>query len=321
MKTKAADAEKQAAAITQAIKKAKADMSNSVDPAAQETVQKCHAEELWSLEEKLTSKHEAVLKTRVENAVTEALKAKPTINADTDQKAAIEAAITDYEKQAQACCAEKTALIKACHGEDIASAIDHGHLEQAAKKKRMYSQLVRAQKRVKELEALIHKWEVQGIKLPQISSTTATTAPDPSTASPVQQAAKLPALNTSTSGAGPSQPKLTPTAPAAANAGTLPPRRPAPAGPAGTSPMGPGRGGAVQGVGCSLHMATQGALQMAPVKPSAPSPASDTPPVGVLIIGATTKRPCEEGSSDDQSLAKHIKAVEPMPWWPNAPAE
>jgi nucleoprotein TPR len=322
MKTKAADAEKQAAAITEAVEKAKADMSNSVDPAAQETIQKRHAEELRSLERKLTSKHEAELKTRVENAVAEALKAKPTTDADTDQKAAIEAAIADYEKQAQARRAEETALIEARHAEDIASAVDRGRMEQAAKGKLKDSQLVKAQKRVKELEASILEWEAQGIKLPQISSTTAATAPGPSAASPVQTAAKPPPLTASTSGAGPSQPKPTPTAPAAANAGTLPPRRSAPTGPAGTGPTGPGRGGAVRGLGRNIHMASRGgALRTAPVKPSAPSPASDTPPVGVSIMGAAAKRPREEGSSEDQSLAKRIKAVEPTNRRPNAPAE
>ena len=319
MKTKAADAEKQAAAITEAVEKAKADMSHSVDPTAQETVQKRHAEELRSLEEKLISKHEADLKTRVENAVAEALKAKPTTDADADQKAAIEAAIAEYEKQAQARRAEETASIEARHAEDIASAVDRGRMEQAAKGKLKDSQLVKAQKRVKELEASIHEWEAQGIKLPQISSTTAATAPAPTAASPVQTTAKPPPLTASTSGAGPSQAKPTPTAPAAS---TLPPRRLAPTGPAGTGPTGPGRGGVVRGLGRNIHMAGRGgALRTAPVKPSAPSPASDTPPVGVSIMGAAAKRPREEGSSEDQSLAKRIKPVEPINRRPNTPAE
>lgn len=321
MKTKAADAEKQAAAVTEAVEKAKADMSNSADPTAQETLQKRHAENIRSLEEKLTLKYEADLKSRVESAVADALKAKPNADADADQKASIEAAITEYEKQVQIRHAEEIASIEARHAEDIASAVDRGRMEQAAKGKLKDSQLVKAQKRVKELEASINEWEAQGIKLPPISNTatSAATATTPalSAASPAQTAAKPPPLAASTPGAGPSQPKPTPTAPAAANAGPLP-RRPAPTLPTGpaTGPTGPGRGGAVRGVGRGVPMgAGRGALRTAPVKPTAASPTS-TATVGVSIMGAAAKRPREEG--EDQSLVKRMKA-EPTNRRPNVP--
>ena len=49
---------------------------------------------------------------------------------------------------------------------------------------------------------------------------------------------------------------------------------------------------------------------MAPVKPTAPSPTSVAPTIGVSIIGAAAKRPREE-SSEDQSLVKRMKAAEP----------
>ena len=89
----------------------------------------CHAEELQSLEEKLTSKYEADLKTRVESTVAEALKAKPTTNAEADQKAAIDAAIADYEKQAQARFVEEITSAAIRHAEDVASAADRGRME------------------------------------------------------------------------------------------------------------------------------------------------------------------------------------------------
>jgi nucleoprotein TPR len=181
MKTKSADAEKQAVVVAEAVEKAKAEASNSTDSTA---LQKHHAEELRRLEKKLTLKHEADLKTRVDSAVAEALKAKPTPGTDTDQKAAIEAAIAEYDKQ-----------VSARHAEEIASsAVDRGRMEQDAKGKLKDSQLVKAQKRVKELEASIHEWEAQGIKLPPILSTAVAapaTAPAPSAASPVQTAANL----------------------------------------------------------------------------------------------------------------------------------
>jgi nucleoprotein TPR len=306
MKTKAADAEKQAAVVTEAVEKAKADMSNSADPATQETLQKRHAEELRSLEEKLTTKHEADLKARVESAVAEALKARPTTGADADQKPAIEAAIAEYEKQAQARRAEEMVSIEARHAEEIASAVDRGRMEQVAKGKLKDSQLVKAQKRVKELEASIHEWEAQGIKLPPIKSTVVATAPPPSAVSSVQMAAKVPPLTVSTSSAGPSQPKPTPTAPAA-NATPLA-RRPAPTGPAG-----PSRGGAIRGVGRGAPSGVgRGGLRTAPVKITAPSPISVAPTAGVSIMGAATKRPREEGvPAEDQSLVKRLKPAEP----------
>ena len=312
MKTKAADAEKQAAVVTEAVEKAKADMSNSADPAAQENLQKRHAEELRSLEEKLTTKHEADLKARVESAVAEALKARPTTGADADQKPAIEAAIAEYEKQIQARRTEEMALIEARHAEEIASAVDRGRMEQVAKGKLKDSQLVKAQKRVKELEASIHEWEAQGIQLPPIKSTVVAAAPAASSMPPVQMAAKPPPLTASTSSASPSQPKPTPTAPAA-NAGSLP-RRPAPTGPAG-----PPRGGAVRGVGRGAPLGVgRGALRTAPVKPIAPSPTSVAPTAGVSIMGAATKRPREEvASAEDQSLVKRLKPAEPT----NKPAQ
>jgi len=298
MKTKAAEAEKQAAAITEAVEKAKADMSNAADPAVQETLQKRHAEELRNLKETLTSKHEADLKTRVETAVAEALKAKPTTGADADQKVAIEAAIAEYDKQVQA-----------RHAEEIASAVDRGRLEQVAKGKLKDSQLVKAQKRVKELEASIHEWEAQGIKLPPISSVATAPTPAPSATPSAQTAAKPTPLTASTSGAGPSQPKATPTAPSTTNAGTLP-RKPGatPTGPA----VGSGRGGAVRGVGRGVPLGVgRGALRTAPVKSTAPPPAPVAPTVGVSIMGAAAKRPREEGTStEDLSLAKRLKAAE-----------
>lgn len=325
MKTKASDAEKQAAAVTEAVEKAKADMSNSVDPAAQETLQKRHAEELRGLEEKLSSKYEADLKTRVEAAVAEALKATPTTSADADQKAAIEAAIAEYDKQLQT-----------RHAEEIASAVDRGRMEQVAKGKLKDSQLVKAQKRVKELEASIHEWEAQGINLPPISSAAAAATsaavpaatPATSTVSPVQSGAKPPPLTASTSGAGPSQPKATPTGPAATNTAPLP-RKPA-ATPVTGPAVGPGRGGAVRGVGrgVPLGVGRGGApLRTAPVKPTAPTPAPAAPAVGVSIMGAAAKRPREEGTSvEDNSLAKRLKAAEStskpaQTRRPNAPPE
>ena len=322
MKTKASDAEKQAAAVTEAVEKAKADMSNSVDPAAQETLQKRHTEELRSLEEKLTAKYEVDLKTRVEAAVAEALKATPTTSADADQKAAIEAAIAEYDKQLQT-----------RHAEEIASAVDRGRMEQVAKGKLKDSQLVKAQKRVKELEASIHEWEAQGINLPPISSAAAAATsaavpaatPATSTVSPVQSGAKPPPLTASTSGAGPSQPKATPTGPAATNTVPLP-RKPAATGPA----AGPGRGGAVRGVGrgVPLGVGRGGApLRTAPVKPTAPTPTPTAPAVGVSIMGAAAKRPREEGTLvEDNSLAKRLKSAEStskpaQTRRPNAPPE
>lgn len=295
MKTKAADSEKQALAVAEAFEKGKAEVGSS-DSASLEAISLRHAEELKALEAKLKAEHEA--------AGHEMLKSRPESSPNADQQANIDAAVAEVEKKAQ------TRL-----QEEIAAALERGRMEQAAKNKLKDSQLVKAQKRVKELEALIHEWQASGVTPPSTTSpttlsntpttpvapTAAANPTQPSTKTVVQtgQQAVKPAAQAPP---GPSQPK--PTAATAASNVPLP-RRP-PVGPAATAAI---RGGAVlRGAGRG-GIPGRGAapLRQPPVKSTASTPTSG----GVSIMGAATKRPRDEAStSTEDSLAKRLKPAE-----------
>lgn len=298
MKTKAADAERQAATIAEAVEKAKAEMNVSSEVETAEALVKRHGEELKALEEKLKAEHEAALKVAVE----EALKSRPEGSSDVDTQAAINGAVSEAEKKAQ------TQL-----QEEISAALERGRMEQAAKNKLKDSQLVKAQKRVKELEQQIHEWQASGIP-PSVSGTTPTTPVATLNIIPAQPVTKLaatgqPSAATESTGQPPSkplgavpssQPKPPITSAAATTSQPPLPRKP-PLGPSG------GRGTAIRGRGGLL---TRGGapLRQPPVKPSAPTaPASG----GVSIIGAASKRPREElSSSSEDSLAKRLKPAD-----------
>ena len=335
MKNKASEAEKQQAAITEAVEKAKAEIGAPSDPVASQELSKRHAEELRAQETKLKAQYDADVKARIDAAVAEALKSRPeapAAAANPDQQAAIDAAIAEHEKK-----------IQARHAEEIHSAVERGRLEQAAKGKLKDSQLVKAQKRVKDLEAQIQEWKAAGIALPPPSTpaaaptaaaTTASTSAPPTT--PVTARPPVPTGQTvaaarpvAQAAAGPSQPKPSPVtaatnAAAGGNAAALP-RRP-PVGGATTGGVPLGRGGAVRGLPRGGVPGGRGGapVRTAPVKQPAPAAAAaatttaTVPAGGVSIMGAAGKRPREEGTSPaDDSLAKRLKpadaAGKPLP--------
>ena len=333
MKNKASEAEKQQAAITEAVEKAKAEIGAPSDPVASQELSKRHAEELRAQEAKLKAQYDADVKARIDAAVAEALKSRPeapAAAANPDQQAAIDAAIAEHEKK-----------IQARHAEEIHSAVERGRLEQAAKGKLKDSQLVKAQKRVKDLEAQIQEWKAAGIALPPPSTpavaptaaaTTASTSAPPTTPvtarPPGQAAAARPVAQAAQAAAGPSQPKPSPVAAATnaaagGNAAALP-RRP-PVGGATTGGVPLGRGGAVRGLPRGGVPGGRGGapVRTAPVKQPAPATAAaaattTVPAGGVSIMGAAGKRPREEGASPaDDSLAKRLKpadaAGKPLP--------
>jgi len=299
MKTNIADAEKHAQAIAEAVDKVKTEMAAAPNPTAAGELAKRHAGELKALEEKLATEHRTTLKT----ALDEALKSRPDASQD-DQKGAIEAAVAGVEARAQARLQE-----------EIASAVERGRMEQAAKNKLKDSQLVKAQKRVKELEAQIHEWQAAGIKLPQPSTspvtptTTMSAGPVASTQQP--QASKATQLSGNQTAATPTsagtQPKLAVATNAAGSTSAAPslPRKP----PLGPSALSTTRGGAsLRGAGRGGMIGRGGApLRQPPVKPAATAATSG----GVSIIGAASKRPREDSStSSDDSLAKRLKPAD-----------
>lgn len=282
MKTKAADAEKQATAISEAVERARAEMNVNADAETTEAMAKRHAEELKVLEEKLKTEHEASLKATLE----EAQKARPEGSSD------IDAAVAEVEKKAEARLQE-----------EISAAVERGRMEQAAKNKLKDSQLVKAQKRVKELEQQIHEWQASGINLPSPSSASAAIPTTPVASSSTATAStagppKAPVTATTTSTSQPPLPRKPPLGPGAS------------AMRGGAVPQGPGRGGSMtRGRG---GIARGGApLRQPPVKPVPPAAPTSG---GVSIMGAASKRPREEAtSSSEDSLAKRMKPAEAVP--------
>ncbi len=248
-----------------------------------------------------------------------ALKTRPAPASDSQasaeaQKAAIDAAIAEFKRD-----------VEARHAEEIASAVDRGRMEQATKGKLKDSQLVRAQKRVKDLEAQIAEWQASGA----IPTTSPAVVPPVAVAAAATQAvAKPAATNTvatpnagSAAGAapGPSQVKPNPAAAATAaiaaapNGGNLP-RRPLGAGVvAGGVPLGRGGGPVGRGRGGPPGVGRGGAVQRtAPVRQQPAAPAGAAPAGGVSIMGAAGKRPHEDAAgAADGSLAKRLKPTQP----------
>ncbi|KZV68448.1 hypothetical protein PENSPDRAFT_735917 [Peniophora sp. CONT] len=263
------------AAVADAVKNAPADSASSEDVAAK------HVEELKALEERLRSEHESALKQALDAASASA--ATPT----TTQPAADPA---DLEQK-------------------LKDAMDSGRKEADAKIRVKDNQLIRVQKRLKDLEAKVLEWEKEG-KVPA-GSATASPAPRPAapaaTTTPTAPAAAVPppvvaaatpapaVASTSTAG-GSAPPAVAPVTRAAAARGGAPPaagipRKPslASAAPSTSAPgpaargRGRGRGGAMRG---------------------APPPAG-----GVSIMGAAGKRAREENDVGD-ALAKRLRPAE-----------
>lgn len=297
------------------MEKAKTESNGCTDSSALDDVSKRHAEELMALEEKLKAEHLAELQARIESAVENALKARPAAASDPPanaeaQKTAIDAAIAEFKKD-----------LEARHAEEIASAVDRGRMEQATKGKLKDSQLVRAQKKVKDLEAQIAEWQAAGL----IPTTSSAAVPPVATAA-TQAAAKPAAVNSvvtpatgSTVGTapGPSQAKpnlaAAATAAAAPNGGNLP-RRPLGANVgAGGVPIGRGGGPAGRGRGGPPGVGRGGTVQRtAPVRQQPAAAAAAAPTGGVSIMGAAGKRPHEDAAGAvDGSLAKRLKPTQP----------
>lgn len=300
-------AELQAGVVSEAVEKARLEwqsQNQSSTPQLSADLQRQHAEELRLLREELSAKYQADLQIAVDSAVQAALKDKPATT-NVDQKAIIDAAIAEHEK-----------ALQARHAEEIASAVDRGRLEQAAKGKLKDSQLVKAQKRVKELEAQMHEWQASGI-VPPLLSTLATATPQASTSQTVVKPPPTPVSTTpqaQTLSQTPVKVATTPT-----NATALP-RRPTLTPGAPGAPSVPIRGGA-RGRGGPPAGRAGAPTRVAPVKPSpaaapaaaaAASAAAASTAGGMSIMGAASKRPREDGSqSGDDSLAKRLKPEQP----------
>ena len=233
------------------------------------------------MEDRLTAKHQQELKAAVDAGVAAATSGA-TIT-DDQQKAAIAAAIAEHEK-----------ALLARHTEEIASAVERGRMEQATKGKLKDSQLVKSQKRVKELENQILEWRKAGL-IPEASTSTAA-APSPGTPTAASPQNAHPTTPTSANPSAAGTP--------AGGSGTLP-RKPSMLSAPDHALRG-GRGGA-RGI---VRGAQRGGFNIrgaAPGRGGAPVAATPAPATGVSIMGAAAKRNREEGDPQDDSLAKRLK--------------
>ena len=243
-----------------------------------EETEKKHAEELKTLEERLRAEHKKELETATANAVPGEAVGK---NTATDVEATIAAAKAEWEKS---------------HEGEIVEAIQRGRVEQETKTRLKDSQLMRAQAKVKELEAKV--LELQGSGAASTSNTT--TAPPaqkpPPTKAPTQKPApaQTPAQKP-TPAQNPGQ-KPTPAAskPQQTAAQNKLPNRPIPTRGGGPVRALGGRGGA----------------------PTTAAPVLQNTTSGVSIMGAA-KRPREdvegETAATDNSLVKRLKPTENKP--------
>ncbi|TBU44414.1 hypothetical protein BD309DRAFT_35497 [Dichomitus squalens] len=174
-----------------------------------------HAEELRALEERLVKKHQEELKAALEAANASAAAPLP------DTQAAIDAAVAAYKET----LAEE-------HAKALDDAVERGRKEAAARAKLKDQQLVRAQGKVKELEA----------RLQQLDPNSGAPAPAPAAeatpSKPTPSAFVTPAAGISATSASPAAP-----AAAATGKAGLPVNLPAKPTPAPRAPV-RGRGGA-----------------------------------------------------------------------------
>ncbi|KAJ6584124.1 hypothetical protein DFH09DRAFT_1434376 [Mycena vulgaris] len=268
--------ETQAAAVAAAVAQAKSEAQDPSAGTVSEDIVKKHADELQALQESLTSKHAAELKAAVDAARAENPSSSPPADIDALIAAAIEKHDKDQEKGRQ---------------DEITAAVERGRAEAATRAKLKDQQLVKTQKKVKDLEAQILAWQKEGV------------LPTPPTPIP---ATSTPAVAAPASTSTPDSTPVVKSAPVArGGAPTGPARGAAPAAARGTAAV---RGAPTRGRALSIR---GGATRVPPVGPTpAAAPPAAGPAAGVSIMGAA-KRPREEGTPAEDSLAKRLKPAEP----------
>lgn len=282
MKAKSiADAERESA-IASAIEKSKAEFEKAGATDSSEE-SKRHEEELRALEEKLKAEHEEELRLAVENTRKE--QAAVTV----DQQAAIDAAVADQK-----------ATLESKHAVDIEAAVERGRMEGAAKTKLKDAQLVRAQKKVKELEAQALKWKEAGYIPEEEQQTPAIPAASSSAPTAAPAAASASASTSAQTGSA----SVPPTVPAAVRKPGQPPTVP-----------GAGRGAPIARQQRGSSLPSRGV----PARPAAPlaiagassGTTSTTDQPGTLNIMGASKRPREEQSgAGNDTLAKRLRPAE-----------
>lgn len=281
--------DEQDATIKAAVDKATTEL-RSAPSAPSEELTKQHAEELRAQEERLIAKHREELQKAVEAATAKAKESAPAPAPSPEaQKAATDAAVA-------AALTAKDAELRTKYQVEIEKAVESGRLEGTMKLRLKDTQLVRAQNKVKELEAQMEEWKKTGVvpgeQAPSASAPPPATATVPSPSTATGPSAAVPSPTTSAPHRLGAPALLTrkasvPAAAAAAGGATQPAR---------------GRGrGVARGGNIGIRGAGRGA--------GGPASGSTAGGAGeVAIMGAAAKRTREEGEvSTGDSLAKRLK--------------
>jgi nucleoprotein TPR len=187
-RARAAEADRQQAAVAAAIQKVKDEMPLS-QPG---DLSKQHEEQIRLL----TVKHQQELKSAVDAAVAAAT-ASVGSGSGVDLEAAIAAAIKVHDEE-----------FESQRAEEIAAAVERGRMEQGAKAKLKDQALVRAQSKLKELESRVLDWRKAGwIPEPSAATTVSGSAPLP-VPSPTTDSPSNPTPSASTGGSLPRKPSL-----------------------------------------------------------------------------------------------------------------
>jgi len=279
------------------VEKATSELRNAPSTAPEELT-KQHAEELRALEERLVAKYQEELNKANEAAAAaaKALESRPAPETATTaeaQKAAIDDAV-----------AAKEAELKVKHEAAIEKALENGRLEGTMKLRLKDTQLIKAQNKVKELEARIEEWKKAGI----IDSASAPPATTPSVPVPTPSAsAPPPTTSAPTRGGAPGTAAAPGRKPPVASAATVNTAAGAPGQPA----RGRGRGAMRGNIGIR-GAAVPGLGRGASAPQGSAGGATTAAAGGVSIMGAASKRTREEGeASSDDSLAKRLKPAAP----------
>lgn len=275
----AATAEAEKAAKAQATADAALAQQKAEAPADAEATAR-HAEELRALEERLKKEFEEELARAVNAAAT----------ANPDQQVAIEAAV-----------ATRLQELNAKHEQEVSSAIERGRMEASTKLRLKDAQIMKAQNRLKELEAQLASLKAGGASQP-IDTVAAGAKPAAATQPNAAAAKAAPPSTSAPKPAGPANAQK----PAGGAVAPRPSGLPQKPGAVPLPGAGRGRGGAVRGAarGGAPGLAIRGAAPAATEGATTDAGPSD----GVSIMGAASKRPREEGeASGDDSLAKRLK--------------
>ena len=262
-----------------------------------DSVAKAHVEELRVLQERLAAEHQQQLTAALEAAKKELPASGGT--SDVDRQAAIAAAIAAHDAE-----------LEPRRKVELSEATESGRKEVEMKLRLKDSQLLRAQNKLKEKEALILGWQNAGL-VPKDDRAVAPAK----TATPGAASSSTTPVATAVPGA-----SAAPTPKIVANSGGTPAKPPAPAAKAENTPTaarapattalstsgtrGGGRGASRGG------LSIRGAAPGRGGAPAATAAAASAPSGGVSIMGAASKRAREGEGTPDDSLAKRLKPAE-----------